>query len=133
MQDLVDRLRCLLLLVLFLLLAPAALAQPQDAASAPTREVTPETVQRLTNTLEDPEHRQQLLKELRALSRAQQEASPEEATATETVVKGLGGQLLETISSRMDAINDQLAQAAAVLATVPKLAQGATRNAPALG
>ncbi len=81
-------------------LAPAAPLQP--AASAPAgAEVSPDRVQALIKTLENPAEREKLVSQLKALVQVQERAAPESAVKTAT------GELLQAPSNRITSFGRQ--------------------------
>ncbi|HEY7689938.1 MAG TPA: hypothetical protein VH835_14665, partial [Dongiaceae bacterium] len=90
-----------------MLLALTPIAQAQQTAPAP--EMSSVELQKLVQTLEDPEDRGRLIAELKALQQAQQKA---EGAMEEP---GLGALLLSTLSDNIRQASDMLTTVTAAL------------------
>ncbi len=105
-----------LFLAAWLALAAAALAQPASPAPPQQQQqqtVTPETLQSLVDTINDPAARAKLVTQLQALIAAQkgEPAPPKPKPAT----------LLETLSGEIDAVTDDILVAARIVVDAPRL------------
>ena len=104
----------LLVIVALLCASQSGKAQDQDpgAAAAPSGPA----LENLVRTLEDPQAREDLVKQLKALIEAQNAAAGE-AQATES--EGFGARLLAALSHRIDLVAKQLSEATGALAQLP--------------
>ncbi|HEX9767709.1 MAG TPA: mechanosensitive ion channel domain-containing protein [Kiloniellales bacterium] len=119
------RTACLVLLVIAALLSPLRPGKAQDedpgAAAAPGRPA----LEKLVQTLEDPQAREALVKQLKALIEAQESLTGEAQPAES---EGFGARLLAALSQRIDVIAKQLSAATGALAELPEALAGVWRE-----
>ena len=96
-------------LFVFVISAGLAPAVAQSAEQA----VSPESLEKLVETLEDKDRRETMLRDLRALIAAQR------GTAAEEEAPGLGTRILAALTQRVGAVSEQLVVAAAVVFDLP--------------
>jgi moderate conductance mechanosensitive channel len=109
-----------LLVIVALLSAPQpGKAQGQDpgAAAAPSGPA----IEKLVQTLEDPQAREDLVKQLKALIEAQKTAAGEAPPAES---EGFGARLLAALSNRIDVVAKQLSEATVVIVQLPDALAG---------
>ncbi len=102
--------RLLVIVALAFVTMPATAADP---ASAPAKTETKD-LERLVNTLENPAKRDAFIADLKTLISAQKDAK-------KGVKPPVGSQLLEAVSSKVEAAGKELADAAATLIDLPQL------------
>lgn len=100
----------LIALLLLPLLTPALAQTPQPAPTEAERQ----EMQQLIQTLEDPARRDELLKQLRALSAAERQGEEEQP------VGSVGSRFLSTLSDRVETISQQIAQAGQAVIDAPR-------------
>ncbi len=110
--------------------APAAAAPAEPAASS---DPTPEQMQAMIATLEDPAARARLVEQLRALVAAQKgldqaKAEEEEAPAASTLPETIGASALSFLAERMDVLSRQLVQVGNVFKELPGAIDWANRQ-----
>ena len=108
------RLARALLCLLVLLVAPAAVAQEAAAPPPAVEPASPEEIEKLLRTLEDPAQRAALTAQLRALLEAQKAAQPEAAPET------LGTRVLNALSDGVQGVSQQVASAGRALVDAPQ-------------
>ncbi len=102
--------------------APAAAAPAAPAEPAASPDPTPEQMQAMIVTLEDPAARARLVEQLKALVAAQkglEQAKAEEAPAAGTLPETIGASALSFLAERMDVLSRQLVQVANVFKELP--------------
>lgn len=103
--------RLFVILALALVALPATAAEPEKApAQTQTKDL-----ERLVNTLEDPAKRDTFITDLKSLIAAQKKTG-------EAKDEPVGSQLLQTLSEKVEAAGQKLAEAAAALIDLPDLA-----------
>ncbi|ALJ36295.1 mechanosensitive ion channel protein [Azospirillum brasilense] len=108
--------------------APAAAAPAEPAASP---DPTPEQMQAMITTLEDPAARARLVEQLKALVAAQkglEQAKAEEAPAASTLPETIGASALSFLAERMDVLSRQLVQVGNVFKELPGAIEWANRQ-----
>ncbi|UKJ73755.1 mechanosensitive ion channel domain-containing protein [Azospirillum brasilense] len=108
--------------------APAA-AAPAESAASP--DPTPEQMQAMITTLEDPAARARLVEQLKALVAAQrgvEQAKAEEAPAASTLPETIGASALSFLAERMDVLSRQLVQVGNVFKELPGAIEWANRQ-----
>ncbi|MDQ2106581.1 mechanosensitive ion channel domain-containing protein [Azospirillum isscasi] len=108
--------------------APAA-APPAEPAASP--DPTPEQMQAMIATLEDPAARARLVEQLKALVAAQKgldQAKAEEAPAASTLPETIGASALSFLAERMDVLSRQLVQVGNVFKELPGAIEWANRQ-----
>ncbi|NUB15153.1 mechanosensitive ion channel, partial [Azospirillum brasilense] len=108
--------------------APAAGAPAEPAASP---DPTPEQMQAMITTLEDPAARTRLVEQLKALVAAQkglEQAKAEEAPAASTLPETIGASALSFLAERMDVLSRQLVQVGNVFKELPGAIEWANRQ-----
>ncbi|MBY6263700.1 mechanosensitive ion channel [Azospirillum sp. 412522] len=93
--------------------APSPLAAPL-ATTAPAPEPNPREIGRLIDSLENPDRREALLTQLRALQQAEQAAKPEREA------EGLGTRLLTVLSARLDNLGEEVRTTGEVVLNAPQ-------------
>jgi small conductance mechanosensitive channel len=99
--------------LLFLALPPAG---AQDASSEAAASVSASDLERLLNTLENPEEREKFIRQLRGLVAAQKQSEP----SLPLVPERMASRFLETLSEEVADIGQALLGAAAFIADAPK-------------
>ena len=108
--------------------APAAAAPAEPTASP---DPTPEQMQAMITTLEDPAARARLVEQLKALVAAQkglEQAKAEEAPAASTLPETIGASALSFLAERMDVLSRQLVQVGNVFKELPGAIEWANRQ-----
>ncbi len=108
--------------------APAA-AAPAESTASP--DPTPEQMQAMITTLEDPAARARLVEQLKALVAAQkglEQAKAEEAPAASTLPETIGASALSFLAERMDVLSRQLVQVGNVFKELPGAIEWANRQ-----
>ncbi len=110
-----------LLLFAFALWIPTTVpVSAQEPAAAPA-EVSSATIEELVADLEDPERRNRLVSDLRAMLAAQ-EAADQQVVEERAEPRGLGGQLMALVSQNIQDLNEEFAEAAEAMLELPALA-----------
>ena len=111
------RAACLALVVMATLLCPLSPGLAQDQAPGAAPEPKAAELENLVRTLQDPQARDALVRQLKALIEAQKAAAGE-AQAAESA--GIGGQVLAALSHRIDVVAKQLSEATGALVELPQ-------------
>ncbi len=106
----------LVLLVIVALLCASQPGKAQDQNPGAAAEPSGPALEKLVQTLEDPQAREDLVKQLRTLIEAQKAAAGEAQPAES---EGVGAQLLAALSHRIDVVAKQLSQATGALVQLP--------------